>query len=129
MKNTRNNAVLIATAAAALAAALPGTVAAQAAPPSYVANPDIYKIIAQDERYIVMDVTWKPGQKDNMHSHPKGLVVHFLTDCHSRTTTADGKVAENKRKAGETRIAGPVTAHTFENLAQTECRHIHIEAK
>ena len=59
-------------------------------------------MIAEDERYVVLEVTWKGGQKDNMHSHPKGLVVHFLTDCHARTVTRDGKVMENKRKAGET---------------------------
>ena len=61
--------------------------------------------------------------------HPKGLVVHFLTDCHSRTTTRDGKVTENRRKAGETTIAAPVAAHTFENLGKSDCKHIHVEAK
>ncbi len=43
--------------------------------------------------------------------------------------TRDGKVMENKRKAGETRISPPVVAHTFENLAKTGCKHIHVEMK
>ena len=86
-------------------------------------------MIAEDDCYVVMEVTWKGGQRDNLLSHPKGLVVHFLTDCHSRTVTGDGKVRENKRKAGETLIASPVVAHTFENLAQTDCKHIHVEMK
>ena len=124
MKNTNKTAL-----AAVLVAWLAGPAAAQGVPHSYVANPDIYKVIAQDDRYIVMEVTWKGGQKDKMHSHPKGLVVQYLTDCHSRTTTADGKVNESKRKAGETVIAAPVAAHYFENLATTDCKHIHIEAK
>ncbi len=127
MKIAKRNAARIAAALAG--AALAGIAAAQDVPPSYKANPDIYKVIAEDERYVVMEVTWKPGQKDDMHSHPKGLVVHFLTDCHSRTVTRDGKVMENKRKAGETRIAAPVVAHTFENLAATDCKHIHVEMK
>lgn len=128
MKKTAS-AAGVALAAAALAAAFVGSAAAQDVKPSYLASPDVYKVISQDERYIVMEVTWKGGQKDNMHSHPKGLVVHFLTDCHSRLTTPDGKATESKRKAGETRITGPVAAHTFENLAQTDCKHIHVEAK
>jgi beta-alanine degradation protein BauB len=125
-----NNRKKIASAAALatfLAAAFPA--AAQDVPPSHVANPDIYKVIAQDERYIAMEVTWKAGQKDNMHSHPKGLVVHFLTDCHGRTTTRDGKTNESKRKAGETLTVGPVVAHTFENLGKADCKHLHVEAK
>ena len=126
MNNTKRFAfAVLATAVASLA----GHAVAQDAPLSHVANPDIYKVIAQDERYVVMEVTWKGGQKDNMHSHPKGLVVHFLTDCHSRTTTPDGKVTEARRKAGETRIAAPVAAHTFENLGKSDCKHIHVEAK
>ena len=131
MNDTKKNtiAVRMTVAAAIVAAASLGNAAAQDVKPSYLANPDIYKVIAQDDRYIVMEVTWKGGQKDNMHSHPKGLVVHYLTDCHSRTTTRDGKVAENKRKAGETVVAAPVAAHTFENLATTDCKHIHVEAK
>jgi len=127
MNNTnRRKAALLSTL---VAAALPGLAFAQDPPPSYVANPDIYKVIAQDDRYVVMEVTWKPGQKDKMHSHPKGLAVHFLTDCHSRTTTAEGKVSENKRKAGTTVISPPVKAHTFENLGTADCKHIHVEAK
>jgi beta-alanine degradation protein BauB len=123
-----NNTGWKAVAGIALAGAV-GSSQAQDVKPSYQASPDVYKVIAQDDRYIVMEVTWKAGQKDNMHSHPKGVVVHFLTDCHSRLTTPDGKTTESKRKAGETRITGPVAAHTFENLATTDCKHIHVEAK
>lgn len=127
MNNT--NRIAVAAPLAVFATLLCASAAAQTVQPSHLANPDIYKVIAQDDRYIVMEVTWKAGQKDNMHSHPKGLVVHFLTDCHSRVTTPDGKATESKRKAGETRISPPVVAHTFENLATTDCKHIHVEAK
>ena len=129
MNNTNRKVLALPMAGAIAALAATFSAAAQDVPPSYVASPDVYKVIAQDDRYIVMEVTWKAGQKDNMHSHPKGLVVHFVTDCHSRTTTAEGKVAEGKRKAGETLVLGPVKAHTFENIAQTDCKHIHVEAK
>ena len=115
--------------AATLAIAAPGIAAAKDDPPSYVANPSIYKTIGQDERYVAMEVTWKAGQKDEWHSHPKGLVVHFLTDCHSRTTTRDGKSNETKRKAGETIVVKPVESHTFQNLGTSDCKHLHVEAK
>ena len=129
MKKINNELLAGRIGAAAIAMAFCGTAAAQAVPPSYKASPDVYKVVAEDERYVVMQVTWKPGQKDNMHSHPKGLAVYFLTDCHSRITTRDGKATESKRKAGEIRVTPPVEAHTFENLGSAECKHIHVEAK
>ena len=56
-----------------------GSVQAQQLPRSFVASPDIYKVAAQNEQYKVISVTWKPGQKDVLHSHPANG-VYYLTD-------------------------------------------------
>ena len=129
MNNIKKELLAGRFAAATFAMAFCASAAAQTAPHSHKASPDVYKVVAEDERYVVMEVTWKPGQKDKLHSHPKGLAVYFLTDCHSRVTTRDGKATESKRKAGEIRVAPPVEAHTFENLGSADCKHIHVEAK
>ena len=42
---------------------------AQVVPPDFAASPDIYKAIAENDKYRVIEVKWKPGQKDQAHSH------------------------------------------------------------
>ena len=43
---------------------------AQDAPIAPEASPDVYKILAENDQMRVIEATWKPGQKDNFHSHP-----------------------------------------------------------
>ena len=42
---------------------------AEDAPPSYIAFPDVYKLVQENEHFRVIEATWQPGQKDVMHSH------------------------------------------------------------
>ncbi|MBK5206666.1 MAG: hypothetical protein JJD98_15045 [Polaromonas sp.] len=53
-----------------------GSAIAQTTPHSLVASPDIYKVIAENEQYRVIEVTWKAGQRDKMHSHPASAVYY-----------------------------------------------------
>ncbi len=41
-----------------------GLAIAQTVPHSLIASPEIYKVIAENEQYRVIEVTWKPGQRD-----------------------------------------------------------------
>lgn len=58
----------------ALAVLASGSALAQGLPRSFEASPDIYKVIAEDTRYRIIAVTWKPGQRDQLHSHPASAV-------------------------------------------------------
>jgi hypothetical protein len=69
------------------------------APRSYVALPDVYKVIAENDKTKVILATSKPGQRDNWHSHPASG-VYFLTDCEARLYTPDGKFTDGSPKAG-----------------------------
>lgn len=43
---------------------------------SYVASPDVYKVIAESNNTRVILATWKPGQRDAWHSHPPAAESH-----------------------------------------------------
>ena len=70
MVNVAAMAVLRGSALALMLLGTAGTAFAQAFPHSLVASPDIYKVIAENAQYRVIEVNWQPGQRDVMHSHP-----------------------------------------------------------
>ena len=103
--------------------------AALEAPPSYQADPTVYKIIFEDQNFRVIAGTWKKGSTDKPHSHPAPFVVYALDDCTLRLRNPDGTSREVKNKAG-TAVAGPITSsHTAENVGESDCRGIFVERK
>jgi hypothetical protein len=134
MPLARIPSALILAAACGLQA-LAGTVLAQTAaapaaaparPHSLVASPDIYEVLAEDTRYRVILVTWKPGQKDVMHSHPASG-VYYLNDCSLRNHVEDGSYTDGKPKAGMARVQPPIRAHVIENVGTAECKLVMFE--
>ncbi len=110
----------------ALAQTTAAPAAAPARPHSLVASPDIYKVLAEDTRFRVILVTWKPGQKDVMHSHPASG-VYYLNDCTLRNHMEDGTYTDGKPKAGMARVQPPIRAHVIENIGSAECRLVMFE--
>ncbi len=117
--------------ALAVAAVLPFSAAwGQDAAPSYKASPDVYKVLGENDQFRVIEATWKPGQKDNMHSHEGALMSYALTDCANRLVAADGKKNENPgRKAGTVLFTPAVKAHQAENIGKSACRLLIVERK
>jgi quercetin dioxygenase-like cupin family protein len=91
-----------------------------------VASPDIYKVIAQNEQYKVISVTWKPGQKDVLHSHPANA-VYYLTDCNLRIHAPDGSSRDAQPKAGAAVVQAPIPGHVLENVGSADCRLVMFE--
>lgn len=110
--------------------ATPLAVWAQAAPRSFTASPEVYKVIAENEQYRVVEATWKPGQRDNWHSHGGAALAHYnVTGCHARLHTPDGKFREINSKAGRAAIRTRGPSHSFENVGKTECKVVFFEPK
>jgi quercetin dioxygenase-like cupin family protein len=110
-------------------AAAPISVLAQGVPTSYKASPEVYKLIAENDQFRVIQATWKPGQRDAWHSHAGALASYLLTDCKSRVHTPDGKYQERSRKAGEANFSPVIASHAVENVGTTECRLVIVERK
>ena len=103
---------------------------AEAAPPSYKASPEVYKLISENEHFRVFEVTWKPGQRDAWHSHPGPLTAYSLTDCEAmRAHTPDGKFTDRGRKAGTVTYNPVIASHSLENRGKTDCKIIIVERK
>jgi hypothetical protein len=102
---------------------------AQNAPPTYQGDPDVYKVIFEDQNFRVIASTRKKGGHDKVHSHPLPSVVYNINDCVTRLYAADGKTMDITGKAG-TATAVPVTAsHSAENIGPTDCQTIFVERK
>ena len=103
-----------------------GSALAQAQPRSWAASPDVYKVLAEGPQFKVIQVIWKPGQRDEMHSHPASA-VYYLTDCTLRNSFADGTVREGSPKAGMAITQPPIAGHTIENIGSSDCKLIMFE--
>ena len=96
-----NSRVTIALGATALLYMTSSAAVAQNAPPTYQADPSVYKVIFEDQNFRVIAATWKAGATDKPHSHPVPSVAYALTDCALKLTSADGKTVNVNPKAGD----------------------------
>ncbi len=103
-------------------------VAADNVPLSHVAEPDVYKVLAENDQMRVILATWKPSQRDKFHSHPM-LAAYYLTDCSVRIHFPDGTFKDGTRKANTAQINPAVASHSFENTGKTECSMVLVEYK
>ena len=105
-----------------------GIALAQTAPPGFVASPEIYKVIAENAKFRVIEVTWKPGQKDKPHSHPDAA-SYSLTDCKLRGQVAGRLPWEGSHLVGMANIQDAIASHEMENIGTTDCKLIMFEPK
>jgi hypothetical protein len=104
---------------------------AQNAPPTYQGDPDVYKVIFEDQNFRVIEGLRKKGVHDKLHSHPVPSIVYNLTDCRTQLYDDKGKPVGEPRlgKAGAA-VASPVTSgHSAENVGSADCRQIFVERK
>jgi hypothetical protein len=99
------------------------------APLSYIADPAVYKIIKEDDKFRVIEVFRPPGHRDAWHSHSPG-VVYNLSDCPSKLYLPNGQVITPPSTAmGSVTIQGAVASHTAENIGTTPCHQLIVEQK
>ena len=109
----------------------PAVLANDNAPPAHVASPEVYRILAENDQFRVIEATWQPGQEDNFHSHTPDRVSLYQTDCTLRLTNADGSSRVGKPKAGtaKARTGKPVKSHKAKNLGDQVCVIRIVELK
>ena len=122
------NRLLRATFNAALVLAPVSAFTQDVAPASYKASPAVYKLLAENENFRVILATWKPGQRDDWHSH-QPLASYSLTGCESRVHTPNGKYVDRKTAKGAVGFNPGITSHSFENRSSAECQTLLVERK
>ena len=114
---------------ASVAYAIPSIAFAQDAPPIYMADPAVYKVIFEDQSFRVIQATWKPGQIDKQHAHPVPSIVYALTNCSIKLTSADGKTVVIHNKAGRASTVPITFSHHAQNIGRHTCRLLLVERR
>ena len=116
-------------AAAIMGVASAGALAQQPAEPTYKGDPSVYKLIFEDANFRVIEVNRPKGVHDKVHGHPSPGVVYHITDCKTKIYAADGKTNVTDRKAGTAGSVPVISAHTAENIGDSDCKQVFVEKK
>jgi hypothetical protein len=74
-----NRSITLALSTMALFFMASSVTLAQDAPPTYEGDPDVYKVIFEDQNFRVIAVTRKKGVHDKAHGHPVPSATLHLT--------------------------------------------------
>ncbi len=99
---------------------------ARAQDPAKVA-PDVYKVVFENARVRVMEVTLAPGAKVAMHSHPDHF-AYGLSSGKVKFTHADGTTVEAEFQPGQV-VWVPAEKHSRENPGDAEVKAVVVELK
>lgn len=91
------------------------------------AAPEVYRILLENDRVRVLEVTGVPGIASPMHAHPDS-VMHAINAADIQVTGADGESQRVEIPAGAT-FWNPATEHSVENVGSETVRFIRVELK
>jgi quercetin dioxygenase-like cupin family protein len=92
-----------------------------------VVNSKTIALKLENDRVRVLEATLKPGDKEQLHSHP-AYVIYVIEGGKVRTHGTDGTVVEADFKTGDVIYRDPVT-HWAENIGNTTIRLELVELK
>ena len=90
--------------------------------------PHVYKVVFENERARVLEVTMQPGDRSDMHSHPDYFFYLLGDGGRVRFTMPSGETAELELPAGAS-MWREAEAHATENIGGTTIRALFFEPK
>jgi mannose-6-phosphate isomerase-like protein (cupin superfamily) len=91
------------------------------------ASPANYKALMENDQVRVVEMTLRPGEKDEWHSHPDET-VYFVRGSKVRITLEDGGSMEADLPDGHV-MWHEAWTHQVENLGSGDLRAIIVESK
>lgn len=91
-----------------------------------ITDPELYRVIFENERVRVLEYRDGPGDRTHPHAHPD--TVMYTLSAFSRRLVADGRQAEVHLPAGEVRWVS-AQEHAGENIGETVTHSLFIELK
>jgi len=91
-----------------------------------VTDPDLYKVIFENERVRVLEYRDEPGNRTHPHRHPDSVMVTL--SAFRRRVTAGDRSVDVELAAGEIRWVG-AQEHTGENIGDSGTHSVFIELK
>ena len=90
-------------------------------------DPEHYNVEFENDQLRVLRISYGPGEKSVMHSHPEGVVI-FLSDSKGEMEMADGESFIMDEKAGKV-MWTEETKHKPANTGDKEFEVIQVELK
>ena len=90
-------------------------------------SPNNYKVLFENDKGRVVEMTLKAGEKDNEHSHP-AETVYFIKGGKVKIHLPDGNSQEAEIPDEHVMYHEPWT-HTVENIGTTDVHAIIFEPK
>lgn len=100
-----------------------------------IAAPQNHKVVLENERVRVLEVTVRPGEKERLHMHRMPSVMYVMAEDNIRDYDAEGKLLYDSRKdkpPGKTPYTvwmEPQAPHSVENLSNKPVRLLRVELK
>ena len=91
-----------------------------------VTDPELYRVIFENDRVRVLEYRDQPGDRTHPHRHPDSVMVTLSS--FRRRVSAGGKQVDVELAAGEVRWVG-AQEHTGENTGSTGTHGIFVELK
>ncbi len=91
-------------------------------------DPSFNKVLVDNEYITATEVTFQPGVKTNMHTHPAAF-IYVLTDGVLFIRYADGVTQTFELKAGDSAYQGPEKPHFTENTGTKPAKLLLVELK
>jgi beta-alanine degradation protein BauB len=92
-----------------------------------VTNPDLYKVVFENDRVRVLEYIDKPGDRTTPHEHPD-TVMYTLSTFRRRLYAANGGSRDVEMQAGTTGWL-PAQRHAGLNIGDSETHVIFVELK
>ena len=89
--------------------------------------PHAYKVLFENERVRLIEVSMQPGDRTEMHSHP-GNLIYAIDGGKVKFTAPSGENTELDVPAGET-MWMDATDHATDNVGDTAIRALMFEPK
>lgn len=100
-----------------------------------VAAAQNHKVVLENERVRVLEVTVRPGEKEPLHMHRMPSVLYVMAEDNIRDYDAEGKLLYDSRRdkpPGKTPYTvwmEPQAPHWVENLSKKPLRLLRVELK
>jgi hypothetical protein len=99
------------------------------------AAPGNHRVLLENDRVRVLEITVAPGEREPVHAHCLPSVSYVMYEGKYRDYDGQGKLLEEVKESPDeskfplTSWTGPVGPHSFENLDTKPVRSLHIEIK
>ncbi|MEX2184304.1 MAG: cytoplasmic protein [Chloroflexota bacterium] len=92
-----------------------------------ISNPDLYRVVMENDRVRVLEYRDRPGERTTPHAHPDSVMI-TLSSFRRRLDGGGDRVADVELEAGVTRWLA-AQEHSGENIGATETHVIFVELK